>query len=162
MTVTELLKQHEANRPKKQRRPTYRKPDSIKELERLHFERKRAKYPDMPYPVHTTFRDDTANGLTACIVAYLTLNGHFAARVNTTGTYSAKLGRYIHSGSRKGMADITAVINGKHVSIEVKHGRDRLREEQNRVKQEIERAGGVYIVATTFDDFIKQFNSFLI
>jgi len=84
------------------------------------------------------------------------LNGHFAGRVNTTGVYNQKLGKYIHSGSRKGMADVTVVVNGRHVSIEVKAGKDRLRPEQLKVKQEVEMAGGVYFVVKSFDDFLEQ------
>jgi len=154
--IQEFLQQYEASKPKRQRKIPYRKPESVKELERLHFERKKAKRPDLPCYVKTLFRDDNANGLTKCIVAWLELNGCFAGRVNTTGTYNRRLGKYIHSGSRRGMADITAVINGKHVSIEIKHGRDKMRPEQMRVKQEIEQSGGYYIVASSFDNFLKQ------
>ena len=143
---------------KKQPKPRYIKPASVKELERLHFEQKKAKYPNDPYPVKTAFRDDSANDLTKCIISWLQLNGHFGARVNTQGTYSEKLGKYIRSGSRKGMADITAIINCKHVSIEIKIGRDRMRPDQMKVKQEVEQAGGVYIVVSSFDDFLKQMN----
>ena len=144
------------NKEKKKAKPGYKKPESIKELERLHFEAKKTLHPDTPYLVQTKFRDDTANELTRCILGWLKLNGHFGARVNTMGTYNAKLGKYIRSGSKKGMADITAVINGKHVSIEVKTGRDKIRLEQMKVKSEVEAAGGVYIVASTFDDFLEQ------
>jgi len=83
-------------------------------------------------------------------------DGHFAGRVNTTGTYSQKLGRFIHSGARKGMADVTAVINGLHVSIEVKTGNDKLRPEQMKVRDEVKAAGGVYMVVTSFDNFMEQ------
>jgi len=143
-------------KPKKQPKPRYNKPESVKELECLNHKRKIEMYPNFPYPVKTTFRDDSANGLTKCITRWLELNGYFAGRVNTTGTYNQKLGKFIHSCSRKGMADITAVINGKHVSIEVKYGKDRLRCEQMKVKHEIEQAGGIYIVASSFDNFLEQ------
>jgi len=141
---------------KKKAKPRYIKPDSIKELERMHYAAKTAKHPNVPYLPKTIFRDDTANGLTKCITAWLKLNGHFGARVNVTGNYNAKLGKYVRSGSKKGMADITSVIHGKHVSIEVKTGRDRMREEQWKVKSEIEQAGGVYLIASTFDNFLEQ------
>ena len=141
---------------KKSKKPAYRKPDSLKELERIHFEAKQAKHPDVPYLVRTKFRDDTANGLTKCITAWLSLHGHFAGRVNTQGNYNAKLGKYIKSGSRKGMADITAVVNGRHISVEVKIGKDRIRPDQLKVKQEIESAGGAYIIASSFDNFLEQ------
>jgi hypothetical protein len=54
------------------------------------------------------------------------------------------------------MADITAVVNGRHVSIEVKTGRDKPRPEQMNVKRQIEDAGGIYIFVRTFEDFLEQ------
>jgi VRR-NUC domain. len=143
-------------KPKRKPKAPYRKPDSVKELEQLYFEQKRMRNPDMPFPVKTKFRDDSANGLTRCITAWLQLHGYFAGRVNTTGTYNQKLGRYIYSGSKRGMADVTAVINGRHVSIEIKYGKDRIRPEQLKVKKEIEAAGGVYIIASSFDGFVEK------
>jgi len=159
--IQELLNQYALSKPTKQRKQPYRKPESIQELERLHFERKKEKRPYLPCHAKTVLRDDTANGLTKCIVAWLELHGFFAGRVNVTGIYDSKLKRYRHSGSRRGMADVTAVIGGKHVSIEVKHGSDRVRPEQLKVKQEIERAGGAYIVVSSFDDFLKQINNII-
>jgi len=140
---------------KKTPKARYVKPQSVKELERLNFDAKKIKHPNNPAVIKTSFRDDTANGLTKMIIAWLKLNGHFGARVNTTGTYSVKLGKYIHSGARKGMAE-QAIVNGKHVSIEVKTGRDRMRPEQMKVKSEVEAAGGVYLIASTFDNFLEQ------
>jgi len=141
---------------KKKRR--YIKTHLIKEFENQYFNYEKLKSPNFPNyaRVKTSFRDDTANGLTNCICKWLTMCGHFAARVNTTGTYSMKLKRYIHSGSRNGMADITAVVNCRHVSIEVKIGKDKLRREQMKVKDEVENAGGFYIVVSSFDNFIEQ------
>ena len=159
--IQEFLNQYALSKPKKQRKLPYRKPESIKGLERSYFERKQAKRPYLPYHVKTTFRDDNANGLTKCIVAWLELNGHFAARVNVTGIYDSNLKRYRHSGSRRGMADVTAVVGGKHVSIEVKTGKDRMRPEQLKVKQEIEQASGLFIVVSSFDDFLKQMESII-
>lgn len=143
---------------KKPKKAAYKKPDSVKKLERIHFEAKRKKHPGTPYLVQTKFRDDTANELTKCITAWLSLHGHFAGRVNTMGTYNQKLGKYVKSGSKRGMADITAVINGRHISIEVKTGRDKIRPEQLECKSEIEKAGGVYIIASSFDNFLEQIN----
>jgi len=159
--IQEFLNHYALSKPKKQRKPPYRKPESIKELERLHFERKQAKRPYLPSHVKTTFRDDTANALTKSIVAWLELHGCFAGRVNVTGIYDSKLKRYRHSGSRRGMADIAAVVGGKHVSIEVKTGKDRMRPEQLKVKQEIEQASGLFIVVSSFDDFLKQMESII-
>ena len=156
--LQDFLQEQYKLRSKRKPKPRYVKPASVKELERLHFERKRLNRPDLPCHVKTIFRDDSANGLTRCITAWLQLNGHFAGRTNTQGTYNQKLGRYIHSGSKRGMADVTSVINGRHISIEIKIGRDRLRPEQLKVKQEIESAGGFYLIVRSFDDFLEQIN----
>jgi len=152
--ILEYLQAKDAEKRERRKQP-YSKPDSLRQLERLHLERKNAKRPGFAH-IKTTFRDDSANALTRSITAWLQLHGHFAARVNTTGTYNQKLKKYIHSGSRRGMADITAVINGRHVSIEIKHGKDRILPEQLKVKSEIEQAGGIYIIASTFDNFLQQ------
>ena len=157
----EFLESQYQLRAKRKPKAHYKKPASVKELEQLYFDTKCLKRPDNPYPVKTKFRDDTANGLTQCVTSWLQLHGYFAGRVNTTGTYNKKLGRFIHSGSRKGMADVTAVINGRHVSIEIKIGRDRLRPEQLKVKNEVEQAGGCYIVAASFDNFLEQANKII-
>ena len=76
--------------------------------------------------------------------------------LNTQGTYNKKLGKYIYSGAKRGMADISAVINGKHISIEVKVGKDKPRPEQLKVKEQVEQAGGVYIFVSSFDNFLSQ------
>ena len=146
----------ENTKQKKQPKARYIKPESVKELEKLNFAAKKIKYPDNPAVIKNSFRDDSANELTRCILVWLKLNGHFGGRVNTMGTYSQKLGKYIRSGSRKGMADITSIIDGKHVSIEIKTGKDKLRPEQEKVKSEVEAAGGVYIVASSYDNFLEQ------
>ena len=152
--IRQYLAEQDAKRRANRKQP-YRKPESIKELERLHYERQQARNPGFCH-LKTMFRDDSSNSLTQCIVAWLELHGHFAGRVNTTGIYNQKLKKYIHSGSRRGMADITSVVDGKHVSIEIKHGRDKMRPEQLKVKAGIEAAGGIFIVASSFDNFLEQ------
>ena len=155
--ITDYIPQlPERKRPTK---PPYRKPQSIKDFEeeymRWHYRGKEHIFsPEMR--IKPTFRDDKANELTKLIVAWLKVNGHFAGRVNTQGNYNAKLGRFIKSGSKKGMADVTAVINGRHVSIEVKIGKDKPREEQLKVQKEITDAGGIYIFVNSFSDFLTQ------
>lgn len=142
--------------PKKKRSVTrYIKPDEVKKLEK-DYKEYHYKNRDIPFRCDFKFRDDTANGLTKCICSWLKMNGYFSARVNTTGTYNPKLKRFVHSGATKGMADITAIINGKHLSIEVKAGKDRPREAQLLVQEQVTRAGGIYIFVRTFADFLKQ------
>jgi len=46
-----------------------------------------------------------------------------------------------------------------NVAIEVKVGRDKLSEHQIRIKQDIEQAGGYYIVARDWPTFIEQWDA---
>ena len=152
--IRELLKL----RPQRQRKKPYRKPDSIKELENQYFEYERCKRPDFPYPVKTAFRDDGANALTKSIRAWFALNGGYMARINTTGVYDTKMRRYRFSGSTKGVADLVGTYRGRSISIEVKFGRDVQSEKQRLYQSQIEQAGGIYIIASTFDGFLQQIN----
>lgn len=120
---------------------------------------KAKRYPSVPDHAlpKTKVNTSTANGLTKAIVSWLTLNGHFASRTSSAGRYLPKEGRFIPSTTRKGYPDITATIDGRSVYIEVKIGRDRMSDGQKKVKEEIERAGGVYFIAHSFDEFISAY-----
>lgn len=154
MNISEFIP---AAKPKKKAKPPYRKPNSIKEFE---LEHKRWYYSNRNIPVElqtkSSFRDDTGNALSKIILEWLRVHDHFGARINTQGNYSPKLKRFIKSGSTVGMADLTAVIAGKHISIEVKAGRDRARPEQLKIRNQIQSAGGIYIFVHSFDDFLQQ------
>ena len=133
------------------------------------------KYPNMPidYIPLYKYTDKTANGLTRCIIDYLEFNGCQAERISTTGrmvdntkTFTNVLGitkqigskKWIKGSGSKGSADISATINGKSVKIEVKIGKDRQSEHQIKYQQSIEKSGGIYLIAKSFEDFIKQCN----
>lgn len=146
-------------RQRKPRKPRYTKPEAVKRLEAV---------------TGSAHRDDTANGLTACIVAYIKHKGGQAERINTTGIpidtrrtatdilgHSRTIGsvQWRRGGGTVGSADISATIAGRSVKIEVKIGRDRLSEAQKRYQQDVERAGGVYYVARNFTDFVYWYAS---
>jgi len=156
--IADFLNELDRQRGKKVRKAPYKKPQSIKKLETDVFEAKKLKRPNNLAVLKPILRDDTANGLTNCICQWLKYNGHFAARVNTTGNYSKKLGRYIYGGSTCGMVDISSAINGKSVQIEVKVGKDKPRPEQLKVAEQVRTAGGFYIFVKSFDDFLLQIN----
>jgi hypothetical protein len=118
------------------------------------------------------FSDKSANDLTKAIIAYANLKDWFAERQSSEGRYRPGkeyenvIGKKVQMkgtwlpGQGKGKADIKAVIKGRSIEIEVKHGADRLRPEQIEYKAKIERAGGVYIVVKTWDDFIFQISKY--
>jgi|LSQX01.2.fsa_nt_gb hypothetical protein len=144
------------------RKPRYVKPDAVKELERLADSAARKKYPTMPvkYMAPRKFRDDTANSLTTCITTYLKLKGAFVSRLNNTGIYDRKTGRYRPGTNRKGLPDVMATYQGKSIFIEVKTGRDRLSQAQQQIQQEHEGSGGLYFIARNFTEFKQWLDSY--
>ena len=143
---------------------------TLSELTRLATLHKVAKYPNVPLhaivPVKA-FKDGTANELTRAIETFIRLTGNYADRINNTGIYDTRTGKWRKGGTRKGIADIMASKKVEHggrtfsitVAIEVKIGRDRLSEHQKRCKEEIERSGGVYIIAKEWDGFFAEWNA---
>jgi len=146
---------------------------TLKELSLLKQSIDAKKYPNMPLDYIPLFKysDKTANGLTRCIIDYLTLQGYQAERISTTGrmvdntkTYTNVLGitkqlgskKWIKGSGTKGSADISATIKGKSVKIEVKIGKDRQSEHQKAYQQSIENSGGLYLIATSFEQFINN------
>lgn len=125
-------------------------------------------HPNVPaaYIPLNTYTDKTANGLTKCIVDFIRANGGQAERINTTGM---PIIRQLPSGrtettwrkgnTTKGSADISAIIGGKSVKIEVKIGHDRQSEAQKRYEQAVTSAGGYYYIAKNFDDFLTWYNN---
>lgn len=145
----------------KPRKPAYRKPDAVRELELLATDEARRKYSTMK-PEHLAprkFRDDTANNLTKCITTYLRLKGAFCSRLNNGGVFDYKLNRYRPGTNRKGLPDILATYQGNSLMIEVKAGRDRMSEHQKRIRGEQTESGGLWYTARNFSDFKKWFDN---
>lgn len=150
------------NRPKVKKQP-YKKPQSIKELERIAFDHhyRESSLPPQ-YRTKFHFRDDSANELTKSILKYLQVNGAFATRLNSTGIYRADLKKFVPNTQRKGLADILCTYKGISIQIEVKHGKDRMSSYQLQVKDDFEQSGGLFYVARDFTTFKQWFDeSFL-
>ncbi|MGV3528930.1 MAG: hypothetical protein ACO1OO_08550 [Flavisolibacter sp.] len=103
------------------------------------------------------YSDATANGLTRCICDFIRHIGGYANRISTTGTMRKINGqmKWTRGNSNKGAADIRILFNGRSVDVEVKVGRDRMREAQTKEKERVERAGGLYFVARSFPEFLE-------
>lgn len=122
-----------------------------------------------------TKTDTTANGLTSCIIDFLTWEGWQAERINTQGQAREKWTIDPHTGRKlkpvgvtwtpttgtRGSADISATIAGRSVKIEVKIGADRMSAAQVAYCESIARAGGAYIVARDFEGFLGWYDSFI-
>lgn len=101
----------------------------------------------------------TANGLTQFICNFINWSGYRATRINTMGRMVG--GRWIHSTTRKGSADISSTIKGRSVMWEVKVGRDRPRPEQLAEQAKERAAGGIYEFVSTAEQFFELFDKIL-
>lgn len=147
----------------------------LKELELKWRKERSPSVPDFAIPL-TKYNDDSANALTRCVIDFLTYSGFQAERINTMGkridnrkqveTVAGKreIGSvsWIKGTGTKGSADISAVIKGRAVKIEIKYGKDRQSADQKAYQQAIESAGGVYLIVKDFDGFIEWFNTSII
>ena len=145
----------------------------LKEAERL----KHPNYPEnLTYPMKT-YKLNTANGLTQAVIAWVKAHGYQAERVSTTGRpidnrkeftdavgFRRTIGsiEWIPGTGTRGSADIHASIplkgsNGFAVSvkIEIKIGKDRLSEAQKKYGEQMELAGGVYLIVKELNDLFQ-------
>ena len=146
-------------KPRKKPKQAYRKPEAVRELEEALYLADCRKHPsiDGKYIARRKMRDDTSGGLTACIVAYAKLNGSFASRLNNTGIF--RNGRYTRSTARRGLPDVLITgPDGRSIFVEVKVGRDRMSCYQEKIQQEQQQSGGLYVVAHNFTDFRAWYN----
>jgi hypothetical protein len=140
-------------------------------MHELKLQRYAITHPNYPqdYIPKTMYKDSTANGLTKAICDYINYHGYQAERINTMGTAREKkttAGKVIgvtwtKGTSTAGSADISATIKGRSVKIEVKIGKDRQSEAQKRYQENIEKAGGTYIIAKDFDSFVEWYEKFI-
>lgn len=142
---------------KKPAKLPYRKPTAVKELEKMAFEH-HYRYSVLPIQYRTPFRfrDDSANGLTDCIVKYISLSGGFVSRYG--GIYDRKLGKFRPGTNRKGLPDIIGTFQGKSIFVEVKFGRDKMSEHQEKVRDEQTASGGLFYLAHNFTEFKDWFD----
>lgn len=119
------------------------------------------------------FRDKTANELTNAIIQFIKIQGGIGERINSMGrqvdnrkTYTdpvtgmkKTIGSvdWIRGTATEGTADISATVFGMSVKIEVKIGADKQSKAQKEYQMRIEEAGGIYIIARTFNGFIYEF-----
>jgi len=130
-------------------------------LERMEAEHDATKHPtiDKRYLAPRLHSDKTANGLTKAITRYITLRGGMASRINTTGIWDQRLGKYRPTTMKRGLADIWATYQGKSLQIEVKIRADQMSEHQMKVQKQQEQAGGWYYVARDFSSFKEWFDN---
>lgn len=140
---------------------------SILILNQLELDIVKARYPNNPYLVATVHKENSANALTKAVIRWIQIHGGQAERINTTGRYlpgktvskgfygsTTLKGKYIPTTSTVGSADISSVIRGRSVKIEIKYGKDVQSDAQKKYQKDVESAGGLYWIVRTFDQFI--------
>ena len=152
------------------------KPENKALMKAMELEERTRKYPNMnpAYIPITNWNDNSANNLTKCIIFWINNSGGQAERIsnqgqfrmgnkiqNPNGTTTQLPGKWTPGQGTKGTADISATIRGRSVKIEVKYGKDRQSDDQKRYQQQIETAGGIYIIARNMDEFIEWFDEFI-
>ena len=152
-------------------------PEAFIELANLYRTNDMLIHPSMPAYARTVprYSDTTANGLTKCVIDYIRLTGGLAERINSTGRYidnsqvfedvlgrkrSIGTGQWLPTSGMKGTADISAVIRGRAVKIEIKIGKDRQSEDQKKYQQAVEQAGGIYLTCHSFAEFYDWFQHY--
>ena len=125
---------------------------AFKKLRQLHREK-------LPLERVPTYRDKTANGLTKCIIDYLNLKGYQAERILCMGV-PVPVGNGTYTMGKTtmdlGTADVSATIKSLSIKIEIKAGNDKMSSHQWDYKRRIEKAGGIYIIARTFPQFLIE------
>lgn len=154
----------------------YTKKTALIHLRSLKLDELRHRYKNAPeYGLCTpNYNDTTTNGLTRCLLDFLRLNGCQAERISNEGrirdnrkTITDVMGhtktigsiQRIKSSGQLGTADISATIQGRSVKIEVKNEntKERQRQAQIEYQRQVEAAGGIYCIATSFSQFLNWF-----
>ena len=98
------------------------------------------------------------NAITKLILDYLryVYGSKSVRRISSEGKWRKGIG-YIPS-ENKGMSDIEGICNGKFLSLELKIGKDQIRESQLKRKQQIENDGGIYYLCKweSFEQFQEE------
>jgi len=85
------------------------------------------------------------------ILDFLKWKKIFCWKNNTAGIYKKATGHYIPSGA-VGSADIFAISKGTFYAIEVKTTTGKQSEKQKEFQENVEKAGGIYILAKSIED----------
>jgi hypothetical protein len=130
------------------------------QLAALLWQQKRLKYPSMPdfaipKPI---IKIHDSNSLTKAIIQTFEAHGLYATRIQSQGQYDPALKRFRTGNTKKGTADIHGIIAGKHVSVEVKYGKDKMSGAQRKTADQVAASGGVYYIARDFGAFWNWFH----
>jgi hypothetical protein len=144
----------------------------LQHLKSLALEADRMKYPNTPerYRALPSFSDSSTNGLTKCITAFLKYSGWQVERIAVTGRLldqritvmdvCGKIKRvgstkWIKSSMQAGTADLSAIVKGRSIKIEIKCAKTGDRHQSDAQKLYQKQAGGICLIVHDFEQFSK-------
>lgn len=140
----------------------YTKSDEVKELEALCDSYRKSRNPKTSKKYYS---DKTAHELEKCIINYVFICGHFAEKVQSMGrTIYKDQPIYVRNNNTTGQSDLSLIIKGKAVKVEVKcrWTKDSYQNEaQKKYQKNVERSGGIYIIIRDFAEFKTWFDKYL-
>ncbi|OAQ42110.1 hypothetical protein A5893_03065 [Pedobacter psychrophilus] len=102
-----------------------------------------------------TLEDRTSQGITKCVMLYVNHIGGFCSEIDNRGFFNKELNRFVPSKIKNGFPDVVACLSGRFIGIEVKSGKDTMRQAQYEICIEIEQAKGRYFIAKDFQGFYE-------
>ena len=140
----------------------YMKSEAVKRLEVMCDEYRKRRNQTAPKKYYS---DKTAPELEKCIINYTHLKGHFAEKIQSMGrTIFKDQPIYVRNSNTTGQADLSLIVYGKAIKVEVKcrwTGDRYQNEAQKRYQRSVERAGGIYVIIRDFTQFQTWFDNFL-
>lgn len=104
----------------------------------------------------TPVRKETANAITNNLLRAINMQPRCVAyRINNVGVWDAAKGVYRKGNTQKGIFDISGIVKGRPVWLEVKAGRDKPSTDQLIFQQEVRGAGGVAEFVYSTDEGLK-------
>lgn len=100
------------------------------------------------------------NKLVHATIHYLNAIGHFAYRTHNYPVFDRKLNLYRkHAHHKKGLPDIHVLLKGGRYAVIETKGTGKQSDEQKVFQVDVERRGGIYILAFNIDEVMKAFPS---
>jgi hypothetical protein len=149
---------------------------TLKELSTLKKQYDCKLYPNFPpnYIKEEKYTEKKESGLRKAIKDYCTINGYMFIGFDVKGTKRPDTvvvdvigrarvlkGGWTPTRSTKGVADCQVRAKGRVFDVEIKIGRDTQSKTQKEYQQQVERSGGYYLIAKTFEQFTKEFQQLL-
>lgn len=100
----------------------------------------------------------SANELQSFIMDHATWMGCHCNRINTTGR---KIGdKWIKGTTKKGTADLSLIVSGRSIYLEIKYGKDTPSDHQLFQQSKVRAAGGVYEFIHNVEEYFAVFDKY--